>query len=159
MKKPITIGVIAVIATILVTSAVDFSVDAKQPNEQIRLQTSGSENAGLISCPNGDTFQTGINIIHFTEHEGFDERGDLRFEENPGRKSFQASLWSGKIQADRFAFTGVAFTNTDLAQFCGTDSGEVFEMRIWGKCGQDVTVHFESDLGYSGSFIGNLLCV
>ena len=31
MKKPITIGVIAVIATILVTSAVDFSADAVKP--------------------------------------------------------------------------------------------------------------------------------
>jgi len=31
MKKPITIGVIAVIATILVTSAVDYSADAVKP--------------------------------------------------------------------------------------------------------------------------------
>ena len=30
---------------------------------------------------------------------------------------------------------------------------------VWGECGEDVTVHFESELGYSGSFTGNVLCV
>ncbi|MDH3611245.1 MAG: hypothetical protein OEM79_05730 [Nitrosopumilus sp.] len=157
MKKPIIIGVIAVIATIIVTNIVDFSVEAEQPNKQIRLQTSHSQNDGIISCPNNESIETSFSRMVFTEHDGLDSRGTFIQHDNP--RTFSGDLWSGKIQADKFAFTGIGFTSTDLAQFCGTDAGEVFEMRIWGKCGQDVTIHFDSDLGYSGSFTSNVLCV
>ena len=30
---------------------------------------------------------------------------------------------------------------------------------VWGECGEDVTVQFESELGYSDLFTGNVFCV
>jgi len=64
MKKPITIGVIAVIATILVTSAVDFSADAIKP-----IMPPQS-----VACPVGNSkivtsyeVRPGIDIQHATE--------------------------------------------------------------------------------------------
>ena len=64
MKKPITIGVIAVIATILVTNAVDFSADAIKP-----IMPPQS-----VACPVGNSkivtsyeVRPGIDIQHATE--------------------------------------------------------------------------------------------
>ena len=64
MKKPITIGVIAVIATILVTSAVDFSADAVKP-----IMPPQS-----VACPVGNSqiiitydVRPGIEIQHATK--------------------------------------------------------------------------------------------
>ena len=64
MKKPITIGVIAEIATILVTNAVDFSADAIKP-----IMPPQS-----VACPVGNSkivtsydVRPGIEIQHATE--------------------------------------------------------------------------------------------
>ena len=48
MKKPITIGVITVIAAILVTSAVDYSAIGAKPINQIHLQNGNAIGNGII---------------------------------------------------------------------------------------------------------------
>jgi len=54
MKKPITIGVIAVIVTILVTSADDFSAIGEKPTNEIYTQGRATGN-GEVVCPDGFT--------------------------------------------------------------------------------------------------------
>ena len=159
MKKPITIGVIAVIATILVTSAVDFSVIGAKPIDQIHLQTSTSVNDGIVSCPNGDTIELDSGSISVTEHDSQAHRGNFEVTDNSAI-AFAATLWNGSIQSDQFTFTGIGNESQNLAQFCDESLPiEKSLVTVWGECGENVVVRFESELGYSGSFTGNVLCV
>jgi len=159
MKKPITIGVIAVIATILVTSAVDYSAIGAKPIDQIYLQTSGSENDGEMTCPNGSTVETSNGSVSFNERND-SVSGSFGMASSVGQKQFVTTLWNGNIQSGQFTFTGIGNENSEFLQFCGLSFPvEQTLVTVWGECGNDVTVHFESELGYSGSFTGNVLCV
>ncbi len=158
MKKPITIGVIAVIATILVTSAVDYSAIGAKPIDQFHLETTGITN-GLVSCPNGDTIELDSDHLTFTEHDSPAHRGNFEMSDSSAT-AFAVTLWSGNIQTNQFTFTGFGNESLELAKFCKEPLQiERSIATVWGECGQDVTVHFESELGYSGSFTGNVLCV
>jgi len=158
MKKPITIGVIAVIATVLVTSAVDYSAIGAKPIDQFHLETTGITN-GIVSCPNGDTIELDSDHISFTEHDSPAHRGNFEMSDNSAT-AFAVTLWSGSIQSGEFSFTGFGNESFELAKFCGESLQiERALTTVWGECGQDVTVQFESELGYSGSFTGNVLCV
>ena len=162
MKKPITIGVIAVITTILVTSAVDYSAIGAKPIDQIRLQNGNVIGNGIISCPNGDTLVSDGVSVYFTEHIENEARGDFIIQQNnpQPQKFYRITLWTGEVQSDKFSFTGIGNPSQPLAQFCDEPwPGDRSIVTIWGECGEDVTVHFESELGYSGSFTGNVLCV
>jgi len=161
MKKPITIGVIAVIATILVTSAVDYSAIGAKPIDSSHLDVQGTGD-GVITCPNGDTVATVGGFVRYTEYptkEG--ERGEFVLTEiSPNnRKQIQADLWSGSIDSNKFMLTGIGFGFFELANFCNESSSDRPVITVWGNCGRDVTIQFETDLGYSGSFTGNALCV
>jgi len=159
MKKPITIGVIAVIATILVTSAVDYSAIGAKPIDQFHLETSSSIKDSVFSCPNGDTIELISGSVTFTEHDNPGHRGNFHQSDNSA-KEFGATLWSGDIQSNQFAFTGIGNPSQPLAQFCNEPwPGDRSIVTVWGECGQEVTVHFDSEMGYSGSFTGNVLCV
>jgi len=162
MKKPITIGVIAVIATILVTSAVDYSAIGAKPIDQIHIETANSEGVGVISCPNGDSVETQNSSIYFTEHDNDDPRGNYVQTHNPPldpQQSLSATFWGGSVQSDNFTLTGIGRASFGFASFCGEGFPDNNIVTVWGECGTDVTVHFESELGYSGSFTGNVLCV
>jgi len=159
MKKPITIGVIAVIAIVLVTSAVDYSAIGAKPIDQIYLQTSTSLNDGEIACPNGTTVETGSGSISYIERIE-NARGSFGQTSSIGQKAFVATLWNGNIQSGQFTFTGIGNAGSELTSFCSEATPiELTVVTVWGECGQDVTVHFESEMGYSGSFTGNVLCV
>jgi len=160
MKKPITIGVIAVIATILLTSAVDYSVIGAKPIDPIHLELANAGMEGMVSCPNNDTIETQLNILSFTEPINEGKRGDFLMQDTSGSaKWFKTFIWGGEVQSNQFALKGIGFANPGLAEFCGETFVERTIVTIWGECGQDVTVSFESELGYSGSFTGNVLCV
>jgi hypothetical protein len=158
MKKPITIGVIAVIATILITSAVDYSAIGAKPLDPIHLEMSKSTNVGVMSCPNGDTLATSTGSLHFTEN--IEGTGGYFEQSSDATTAFGNSLWSGNIQSGQFTFTGIGNPSQTLSQFCDESfPPERAIVTVWGKCGQDVAINFESELGYSGSFTGNVLCV
>ena len=161
MKKPITIGVIAVIAAILVTSAVDYSAIGAKPLDQIHLQTANSNADGIIHCPNNDTLVTDVVSFVFTEHIENDDRGRLDQISNVEgpQENFSVRLWSGFIQSNQFTFTGIGGADPDLADFCSTNFPDSSVVTVWGECGEDTIVQFESENGYSGSFTGNVLCV
>jgi len=159
MKKPITIGVIAVLATILVSSAVDYSAIGAKPIDQFHLETSRSTNEGIFFCPNGDSIEFPNGSLSFTEHDDPGDRGRLHQGDNTS-KEFGATLWNGNVQSNQFSFTGIGNPSQDLAQFCSEVWPEHRSIiTVWGECGEDVAVHFESESGYSGSFTGNVLCL
>jgi len=160
MKKPITIGVIAVIATILVTSAIDYSAIGAKPVDQVHLETSGVTN-GIVLCPNGSVIETQQNHVSFTENFVENNRGQM-FQTSvilTPDEQFHVQLWGGDIQSGQFTMTGIGSANQHLADFCGEQPHEQTVVTIWGDCGINGMTHFESELGYSGSFTGNVLCV
>jgi len=125
---------------------------------QIRLQTDNLLRSGTISCPDENILPSTSSSIEFTEHDGIEKSGVFAISSSSGW-AFYADLWGGQIQNDEFSFTGVGYADTNVANFCVENASERFEVRVWGTCGQESTVQFDSDFGYSGSFTGNILCV
>jgi len=35
----------------------------------------------------------------------------------------------------------------------------MMEITVWGFCGEDVTINFETNTGYKGSSVGTVVCV
>jgi hypothetical protein len=75
MKKPITIGVITVIATILVSSTIDYSAIGAKPVDQIHLQLGHGVVDGVLNCPDANTLLTDQGGLGFTEHVTEDASG------------------------------------------------------------------------------------
>jgi len=162
MKKPITIVVIAVIATILVTSAVDYSAIGAKPLDQIHLETASGINNGIISCPNGDTIIADAGSVRYTEFIEAGNRGRFILQNNlqQPQEFYSVTLWTGEIQSGEFVFMGIGNSNFNLTEFCDIPfPAQRTIVTVWGECGEDVTVHFEAESGYSGSFTGTIICV
>jgi len=161
MKKPIIIGVIAVIATILVTSAVDYSVTSAKPINEVYAEGNSRAN-GEIICPDGNTKIPGD--IYFNLHFNEDEtrqKGSFSAV-NQGiqdQSSLSSSLWTGSIDSGSYMFKGVGNENQQLGNLCGTEYLEKDEYTVWGKCGHDVVINFETDSGISGHSTGTVVCV
>ena len=75
------------------------------------------------------------------------------------QKSVSSSLWSGGINSGSYMLKGVGNENQPLANVCGTDFRELDEYTVWGKCGHDVVINFETDNGLSGTSTGTVICV
>ncbi len=100
MKKPITIGVIAVIATILVTNAVDFSAIGEKPSTQIFAQGRAVGN-GEVVCPDEITKVPGDIVVNLGfSQEQINSKGSFQttsFDINP--PGVQATLRNGSIDS------------------------------------------------------------
>ena len=152
MKKPITIGVIAVIAAILVTSTFDYSAVGEQKQNQILATTNTSQNEGILTCPNGESAETTSGRFDFRENYVSESKGIFLLQ-----NQIRASLWGGDVHADKFTITGITLLG-DFVDFCSENDHDSQTITVWGKCGYDVEVKFETGLGYSGSFTSNVLC-
>ena len=161
MRKPIIIGLIAVITIILVTNVVDFSVTSAKPTNEIYAEGRSLDN-GEIVCPDGNTKLTSKIAVsfYFNEDETRNKGEFSAFDQdvNP-QSSVRSDLWSGSIDSGSYMFKGVGNENFQLADVCGTDVREHDEYTVWGKCGDDVVINFETDSGISGSFIGKVVCI
>ena len=161
MKKPITIGVIAIIATILVTSAVDYSAISAKPTNQVYAEGTSRDNGESV-CPDGITKLSGNIqfILSFNEDETSQKGLFLAFTQQIQPQSeLRSSLWTGSIDSGSYIFKGVGNENQQLANTCGTDFRELDEYTVWGKCGHDVVINFEVDNGISGTSTGTVICV
>jgi len=159
MKKPITIVVIAVIATILVTSAVDYSAIGAKPSHEIHAQGIARDNGDFV-CPDGSskTFESTAIDIFFSE----EQRGNKGyFVANgitaPQEQLFLSSqLYQGSIDSQSYLLKGIDRVHSTL---CGLENNELQEFTVWGECGRNVVINFETDLGVSGNSIGTVICV
>ncbi len=68
-------------------------------------------------------------------------------------------LYKGGIDSGSYRFKGVGNENQPLANLCGTELLELDEFTVWGKCGHDVVINFETDGGITGFSTGTVLCV
>ena len=161
MKKPITIGVIAVIATILVTSAVDYSAIGAKPTNEVYAEGTSRAN-GEIVCPDGTTKAPGDIYfnLHFSEDNN-DPNG--RFSAinqgvNP-QSSVSSPLWNGSIDSGSYMFKGVGNANQHLNDLCGITPFVLDEVTVWGQCGENVVINFETEDGITGTSVGTVVCV
>ena len=160
MKKPITIGVIAVIATFLVTSAVDFSAIGAKPIPQLFAEGRATVN-GEIFCPDGSTQVPGDVVMGFVFSE--DERGNkgtfstsTTVVNPPG---ISATLYNGDVDSGEYLIKGVGKPNFNMGELCGLDPSVPDEVTIWGQCGENVVINFETEDGIIGNAIGTVACV
>jgi len=161
MKKPITIGVIAVIATFLVTSAVDFSAIGAKPTNEVYAQGNTRFN-GEIVCPDGSTKAPGdiVFSVSFEEDEVGNKGQFSAFDSgvNP-QSSVGATLYSGSIESGSYMFKGVGQANSQLNDICGITPFFPDEITVWGQCGEDVVINFETEDGITGFSTGTVACV
>ena len=168
MKKPITVGVIAVIATILVTGAVDYSVDAEKPNQTIYAQ-GDTRIIGTMKCPDGSEVPMFEPFAHFNFGELIiGQKGQFGFHSSSDtnqapQSSFSGQLFNGNVSEDSYRVTGVASPDSDYVNMCGLSFDQPLqtEIVIWGECGEDGTgtINYETVKGYSGSFEGTVICI
>ena len=161
MKKPITIGVIAVIATILVTSVVDYSAIGEKPtNEVFAIGTSRVN--GEIVCPDGFTKAPGdiFLSVSFSEEEPGNKGGFSAHDSgvNP-QSSVGATFYVGSIENGNYMFKGVSQANEHLNNICGITPFFPDEITVWGQCGEDVVINFETEDGITGTSTGTVACV
>jgi len=162
MKKPITIGVIAVIATILVTSAVDYSAIGAKPTHEIHAQGRANGN-GEIVCSDGSTKTTEQIIfdLRFSK-ELLGNKGQFLAIGSVGQnENFDAggTLYNGSIDSQSYMFQGIGSVHPRLATLCSLEFNELQGFTVWGECGRDVVINFETDLGVSGTSTGTVICV
>jgi len=161
MKKPITIGVIAVIAIVLVTSAVDYSAIGAKPTNEVYAQ-GGSRSNGEIVCPDGFTKAPGDVFFSVSFSEGIlGEKGRF-FAGDSGvnpQSSVSAGLFNGSIDSGTYMFKGVAQVNEQLNNICGITPFFTDEVTVWGQCGEDVLINFETEDGITGFSTGTITCV
>ena len=81
------------------------------------------------------------------------------FSSPPPDERFQGRLLNGDIDSDKFRLFGTGLPNDTLADFCNETTVEKTKFVVWGNCGEDVLVRFESDLGYSGSYTATAFCI
>ncbi len=162
MKKPITIGVIAVIAAILVTSAVDYSAIGAKPTHEIHAQGIARDN-GEIVCSDGSTKTTDQIIfdLRFSEELLGNKGQFLAIGSVGSNENFDAGgiLYNGSIDSQSYMFQGIGNVHFRLGNLCGLESNEIYGFTVWGECGRDVVINFETDLGVSGTSIGTVVCV
>jgi len=152
---------IAVIATILVTSAVDFSAIGAKPIDEIYLKGNSREN-GEIVCPDGFTKAPGdiFFSVSFEEDE-VGNKGDF-FAGDSGvnpQSSVSATLYNGSIESGSYMFKGVGNANQHFNDVCGITPFVFDEVTVWGQCGEDVVINFETEDGITGFSTGTVVCV
>jgi len=161
MKKPITIGVIAVIATILVTSTVDFSAIGAKPTNEVYAQGNTRFN-GEIVCPDGSTKAPGdvFFSISFSEEVLGNKGGFSAFDSGVNPQSgVSASLFTGSIDSGSYMFKGVGNANQHFNGVCGITPFVLDEVTVWGQCGENVVINFETEDGITGTSTGTVICV
>ena len=135
MKKPITIGVIAVIATILVTSAVDFSAIGAKPTNEVYAQGNTRFN-GEIVCPDGST-KAPVDVffsLTFSEDEDGNKGQFSAFDQGVNPQSgVSASLWNGSIENGSYMFKGVGGANSHFNDVCGITPFVLDEVTVWAN--------------------------
>ena len=161
MKKPITIVVIAVIATILVTSAVDYSAIGAKPTNEVYAQGNTRSN-GEIVCPDGSTKAPGdiFFSVNFEEDE-VGNKGQFSATDqgvNP-QSRVSASLYVGSIENGSYMFKGVGGANPHFNDICEITPFFPDEVTVWGQCGENVVINFETEDGITGFSTGTVVCV
>jgi len=164
MKKQYSFSVISAVVAVVVVGVLLSTVEAEKPIPAIYLELKTSLNAGIIVCPNGSEVVTTVGSLSYTEHIGEFLGGNLRMSDDtfthpPNPKEFAGRLWNGNVDSDKFRLFGTGFADSELADFCNETGNERTKFVVWGNCGEDVIVRFESDLGYSGSFTATAFCI
>jgi len=164
MKKQYSFAIISAVVGVMIVGILLSTVEAEKPIPAIVLELKTSLNAGTIVCPNGSEVVTTVGSLTYTEHIGEFLGGNFRmsdttFTHPPDPKEFAGSLLNGDVDSDKFRLLGTGFADAELADFCNEIAPEKTKFVVWGKCGEDVLVRFESDLGYSGSYTATAFCI
>jgi len=152
---------IVFVASILAITA--FEAEADKPENIVFLKVF-SQNNGELICPNGVDKLTSSDIsmnLDFSE-EILRSKGTFNAGTFLGpfpQKAYVGDLINGQITSDGFLVTGIGLPDGELVNFCGEPAIPLDVIRIWGECGNNATINFESDSGYSGTFTDKVVCL
>ena len=156
MKKPIIIGIIAVIAIILITNIVDFSAEAIKPqpsasdNELTALEVKISDFEADIICSGGGVIDKRFDEIIY--RKGF---GGFSVQEFGVGQLFSATALKGTLSGETFELLGTLSADNSG---CST-SYLPTTFILSGACGENSLVTFETDSGISTSYTTNVACI
>ena len=77
---------------------------------------------------------------------------------NP-QSSVSANLYAGSIESGSYMFKGVGNANQHFNDVCGITPFVLDEVTVWGECGEDVLINFETEDGITGTSTGTVACV
>jgi len=160
MKKPITIGVIAVIVTILVTSSVDYSaIGAKPqpppPSPEITESTYvlfQGKNDATLTCENGS--MTNNMKVPTTSVSPFRGLESINILDNNSVSKMNIIYATGTLQDGSFELKGVVASDS-------TGCNAVFvpsSFTVSGQCGLNSLVTLQTEYGTTVTFTTNVGC-
>jgi len=69
------------------------------------------------------------------------------------------SVMDGSIDSGSYMFKGVGNANQHLNDLCGITPFVLDEVTVWGQCGENVVINFETEDGITGTSVGTVVCV
>ena len=69
------------------------------------------------------------------------------------------TLYAGSIESGSYMFKGVGGANQHFNGVCGITPFVLDEVTVWGQCGEDVVINFETEDGITGTSTGTVVCV
>jgi len=160
MKKLISVGVILVSLGITIIIIFGFYEDGKETLTEIYI-ANREEPDGEITCPNGFTIVPADFIFSLKfERENPNFTGKFSVTSlTPNSPEILASLSNGSFDSGSYLFTGESFYNSVLSILCSLDKTDPQTITVWGMCGNEVLINFETKNGISGIATGIVDCM
>ncbi len=163
MNKTAIFSTIIAVTIVAVIFASEQLADAQKSEKEIFLRVF-SDNNGELVCPNGidKLSPPDIRMSLSIDEQSIGVKGqfDARTAFGPApQKEFGATLFNGEIKSGSFRVTGIGTPDAELQSFCGEPAIILDVITVWGDCGDDATINFESESGYTGTFTDKVVCL
>ena len=160
MKKTLTIGAVAIVTIIITLGIIGLSYIESQPQNEIYI-VEREEPDGELVCPNGFKIVPAdfIFSLKFDEEESGVKGRFSATSLTANSPEIIATFSKGNLESGNYLFNGEGFFNSDLRILCSLDTTKEVEITVWGKCGTEVLINFETDIGISGTAMGTADCI
>ena len=160
MKKTITISTATIVTIIIILGIIGLSdMESERPNEIYIVER--EEPDGEIVCPNGVKIVPAdfVSSLRFSEEESGVKGRFSATSLTANSPELIATFSKGNLESGNYSFKGEGFFNSNLSILCSLDTTNAWEITVWGKCGIEVLIKFDTDIGISGTAMGTAYCI
>jgi hypothetical protein len=159
VKKLKFLGILAVAITIAVASIIIFSNGNQQTLPELYV-VQREEPDGEIRCPNGNKiipsdFVFSLKFSDDSESKGVFSATSL----TPNSPEIRASFSEVTYDSGNYFFKGEGIYNSELEVLCLMEGNTPVQIEVWGICGNEVIISFETSNGIAGKATGNANCI
>jgi len=169
VNKAIILAVIAVGITAIAFSSfglddmnINMKISDAEPLEPLHVEGMTRDN-GEIVCPDGETKETSkifSSLVFSKDLLGNKGTFSMATQDNDSQRRIFASLYNGNVTSSDYHVYGVAQINEQLHKQCNFAGFQyLMEITVWGLCGEEETINFETNSGYKGNSIGTVICI